>query len=70
MQKSAYSVGETVLFNDKKYTILSKRRGGKTNKVDYQNGIVPNGIKSKPCTYQIDTNLFVRGDKLKKVKTT
>lgn len=68
MQKSAYSVGDTVLFNGKMYTILSKRKGAKTGKVNYQNGILPTAYKSKPCTYQLDNNLFVRGDKLQKIK--
>lgn len=63
----AFKLGDDVLFNNKKHVILEVRKGGKTNKVNLHSGIMKTGIKSKPCIYKIDNNLYVRGNKLKRI---
>lgn len=62
----AYKIGDTVFYNGKKHIILNKRSGGKTKEPVMQSGVMQVGNKSKPCTYLIAKNLWVRGDKLKR----
>jgi len=62
----AYQVGQMVNYKGDEVVILAKQKGGKTNNINIQGGIIT-GFKSRPCTYSLSNGLIVRGDKLKKI---
>jgi hypothetical protein len=57
-------VGDIVIRNGIPLVIICKKKGGKTNKPNYQGGI-QTGFKSKPCRYVLSNGHVLTGKNLK-----
>ena len=60
-----YEVGQTVLFEGKEVTILSKKKGNKTSIPNFHSGWLITGFVSNFPLYTLSNGYSVRGNKLK-----
>jgi len=59
-----FYIGKTVFWKKEERKIVDIEKGKKTNKIDYQNGVLANGFKSLPKRYVLDSGQKVTGQDL------
>lgn len=64
MRKFQINSRFTLKRNNEEVEIIEKIKGGKSNKTNYQSGIMFTGYKSKPCTYLLSNGQQVTGQTL------
>lgn len=65
---SGIKIGQVYIINGKECKIIKIHKGAKTKKIEYQNGIMPIGFKNKPCSYEFDNGIRLKGSTIKKNK--
>lgn len=63
MKTTDVKVGMTVFYKGEIVTVLERIKGGETNKVMMQSGIMPDGFHRRPKKFRLSNGAVVRADK-------
>lgn len=67
MKTTDVKVGMSVIYKDETVTVLKRIKGGETNKVMMQSGIMPDGFHRRPKKFRLSNGAVVRADKFTKL---